>query len=283
MLKFLFKKFESQKESEIDVEKMSFYRNNECFISHTDVQRVKPNAPLTANKDCKVCQVTPDSFLMLEANLETSKFQELIDAIKTKNKQEKYEYSVFQGSNLIFEEGDYLEEDEIEDNKQKLQSTMAEVFKSKNQQIRLSVVFDDNCGGLKLQVIVSINPETVSLKVVEMNEDTKLVDYMKKTNKRKKVRKIKQKKVLNINPKNEETIKKERNVIAMSVDLDSDSEDKKDDLSKENIEESTNSISKTPKNNNNISTNSNPVEQRNKVIFDMVQEESPPKQQKDQR
>jgi hypothetical protein len=84
--------------------------NRELYVQGSGLERVKPSIPIDRNPNCTSCNLK--NILCFEGDLEVVTLSSLINEIQKLHPTE--EFSVFLGSELIFEKAEYLEDDELE-------------------------------------------------------------------------------------------------------------------------------------------------------------------------
>ncbi|KAG0480949.1 hypothetical protein HPP92_011807 [Vanilla planifolia] len=99
------------------------YRMTYCLEHPSKKLLLMPVEPFEANKSCYVCSETP---LLLEINTQTSKLCDFVEKI-VRNKLGMNLPLIMNGSNLIFEAGDDLEEDVAANYMQNLNKVLAEL------------------------------------------------------------------------------------------------------------------------------------------------------------
>lgn len=99
------------------------YRMTYCLEHPSRKMLLMPVQPFEANKSCYVCSETP---LTLEINTRTSSLRDFVEKI-VRNKLGMNLPLVMQGANLIFEEGDDIEEDIASNYARNLDKVLAEL------------------------------------------------------------------------------------------------------------------------------------------------------------
>lgn len=120
MIKFFFKKFEferlrQQREQHRQHLETIFsqLKNNECFISSKDAFRVKPGALMKRNPECKVCDVS--HLKILRCNFKKSKIADLLEYLEKESLAKSSDFTLFLDNDIVFEQGEFLDEEEVED------------------------------------------------------------------------------------------------------------------------------------------------------------------------
>lgn len=187
MLKFLQKKFLFEKGESSSIVFRSL-KNKECFISDTDTYRVKPGAPMKPDKDCKACNLTDSNFMRFDLDFNMVPLEPVIVAIKARLKElggdDIEELSVFYNSSLVYEEGDYLEEDELEDYKKKLQQKLQDVF-CDTLQLRVQFIVGED---LTTTVLLVHSPDIAHPVYIPLYSNSLLLSTMEKANQKLRVR-----------------------------------------------------------------------------------------------
>lgn len=129
---------------------MDSFGNKETFIQGVGDHRIKSSVPLEPNPLCSSCRLS--NIFYWETNFETVTLKQLVEKISELAHTE--EYSVFLGSDIIFEKASYLEEDEIELYERKTSLKCRDFCAT--QQLKLT--FDPE-GGQKGSVFVKHNPQ----------------------------------------------------------------------------------------------------------------------------
>lgn len=125
------------------------FGNKESFIQGVGDNRIKSSTPLEPNPTCSSCRLS--NIFYWEANFDTILLKTLVEKIAVLAKTE--EFSIFLGSDIVYEQAAYLEEDEIELYQRKVSLKCREFCAS--QQMKLT--FDPD-GGQKGSVFIKHNP-----------------------------------------------------------------------------------------------------------------------------
>ncbi|KAL0927893.1 hypothetical protein M5K25_002115 [Dendrobium thyrsiflorum] len=99
------------------------YRMTYCLECPTKKMLLMPIEPFEANESCYVCSETP---LILEINTRTSKLRDFVEKI-VRNKLGMNLPLIMHGANLIFEDGDDIEEDVASNYARNLDKVLAEL------------------------------------------------------------------------------------------------------------------------------------------------------------
>lgn len=125
------------------------FGNKETFIQGVGESRIKSSTPLEPNPNCSSCRLS--NIFYWEANLDRIVLKTLVNKIAELAKTQ--EFSVFLGSDIVYEQASYLEDDEIELYQRKVSLKCREYCPT--QQMKLT--FDPD-GGQKGSVFIKHNP-----------------------------------------------------------------------------------------------------------------------------